>query len=64
MDIEALPSSYWEQKAREAVDKSKTMTSIEARRLMRDVARRYREMAAIASKRGSGRLRSRTLPGN
>ena len=64
MDIEALPSSYWEQKAREAVDKSKTMTSIEARRLMRDVARRYRKMAAIALKRSPGRPRSRTLPGN
>jgi hypothetical protein len=64
MDIEALPSRHWEQEARKARNKAKRMTSAEARRLMRDVARRYREMAAIASKRGPERLRSRTLPGN
>jgi hypothetical protein len=59
MNIEALSSQYWERKAKEARGKAKTMTSAEARRLMRDVARRYRQMAAIASKRGTVR-RTRT----
>ena len=40
MNIEALPSLHWEQKAREARDKAKTMTSAGARQLMLDVARR------------------------
>jgi len=55
MDIEALPARHWEQKATEARAKAKSMTSAEARRLMHDVARRYRQMAAIASKRRGGR---------
>ena len=53
MSIDALPSRHWEQKAKEAHDKAKAMTSAEARRLMRDVARRYRLMAAIASQRAA-----------
>ena len=53
MGIEALPARHWERKASEALDKARTMTSAEARRLMRDVARRYRQMAAIASKRSA-----------
>jgi hypothetical protein len=51
MNIESLPARHWEQKATEALDKATTMTSPDARRLMRDVARCYRQMAAIASKR-------------
>jgi hypothetical protein len=53
MSMETLPSRHWEQKAREAHDKAKAMTSAEARQLMRDVARRYRQMAILASKRGA-----------
>ena len=50
-----MPSRHWELKAREARAKAKTMISDEARQLIRDVARRYRLMAAIASKRGPQR---------
>jgi len=52
MNIQARPSWHWEQKAKQARDKAKTMISAEARRLMRDVARRYRYMATVASKHG------------
>lgn len=63
MNIEGLPAQHWEQKATEARDKSKTMTSAEARRLMRDVARRYRQMATIASTRAAGKAdRVSSLP--
>jgi hypothetical protein len=55
MSIGALPSRYWEQKAEEARAKARTMVSAEARELIRDVARRYRLMAVIASKRGPRR---------
>lgn len=51
MDIEALPSRHWERKARQAHDKANSMTSAEARKLMRAVVRFYRQMATIASKR-------------
>lgn len=50
MNIEALPPRHWLWKAREAHARAKAMTSLEARRLMRDVARRYRQMATLASK--------------
>ena len=59
MDIETLPSRHWEQEARKARAKAKTMNSAEARRLMLDIARRYHEMAAIASKRSPEMQRSR-----
>jgi len=52
MDIEAMPSRHWQQKAKEALEKAKTMSSAEAKRLMRDVARHYREMGTIASRQG------------
>jgi hypothetical protein len=55
MDIETLPALHWEQKAKEARAKAKTMNSAEAKRLMHDVARRYRLMAGIASKRSAGK---------
>lgn len=48
MDIEALPALHWERKAEKARAKAKTMNSADARRLMYDVARRYRQMAGIA----------------
>jgi hypothetical protein len=64
MDTEAVPSHHWEQKAKEALKKAKTMTSAEAKRLMYDVARLYRLMSTIASRKGSAsgatRVRSRT----
>lgn len=51
MSIEAKPSRHWEQKAEEARAKAQTMISVEAKQLIRDVARLYRRMAAIASER-------------
>jgi hypothetical protein len=65
MDIEALPSRHWERKAREAHDKANSMTNAEARKLMRVVVRRYRQMATIASKRKAepaGRPSARSDP--
>ncbi len=53
MNIDTLPSQHWEQKANEAREKAKTMTNAEARRMMHDVARGYRLMAAIAAKRNA-----------
>lgn len=50
-----MPSRHWDQQAREARDRAKSMTSGAARQLMRDVVRQYRLMAAIASKRGRSR---------
>jgi hypothetical protein len=51
MSIEAKPSHYWEQRAGEARARAETMISDEAKELIRDVARLYRRMATIASKR-------------
>jgi hypothetical protein len=64
-----MPSQHWERKAKEARDKARSMASAEAKRLMRDVARRYRLMASIASKRGTQTaaqvsLRTVALPSN
>jgi hypothetical protein len=61
MDIGAMPSRHWQQKAREALEKAKTMTSAEAKRLMRDVARHYREMGVIASRQRRPRRTTRVL---
>jgi hypothetical protein len=55
MNIQAIPSRHWEDRARDALDKAKTLSSTEARRLMREVARRYRLMASIASKGASSK---------
>jgi hypothetical protein len=54
MSIAAMPARYWERKAEEARAKAKTMANTEAREIMRDVARRYKLMASIASKRAAG----------
>lgn len=51
MNIAAMPSRHWEQKAKEARDKARVMACVEAKALMRDVARRYQLMARIASAR-------------
>jgi hypothetical protein len=51
MNIAAKPSRHWERKAKEARDKARAMVAIEAKALMRDVARRYQLMARIASTR-------------
>jgi len=62
MDIEAMPSDHWDQQAKKARDKARTMASAEAKRLMREVARHYRLMAAIASKRGAHGKRRALAP--
>jgi hypothetical protein len=55
-----IGAQHWEQKAKKARDKAKTMSSAEARRLMLDAASRYSLMAAIVSKRSE--KRSKRLP--
>lgn len=55
MNFEARPAWHWEQKATKARAKARTMASAEARQLMHDVARRYKLMASIASKRSAGK---------
>jgi hypothetical protein len=58
VNIEALPALHWEQKAKEARTKAKTMNSAEARRLMHDVARRYRQLAGVTRSIVRARRRS------
>jgi hypothetical protein len=51
MNIAAMSSRHWQRKAKEARDQARVMVTVEARALMRDVARRYQLMARIASTR-------------
>jgi hypothetical protein len=47
MEAELLLAAYWRDRAREALDRAETMRDAEARRMMREIAVQYEDLAAV-----------------
>jgi hypothetical protein len=47
MEAELLSAAHWRDSAQEALDRAETMRDAEARRMMREIAAQYEDLAAL-----------------